>query len=71
VVELRAGAGCDPLAVESCVDRVRSSATRVQLPPQREEPVVVGTTAERARTMSGGECGRLVEEEELGESPGL
>ena len=37
----------------------------------REEAPIVVAAAERARAMPGGEGGRLVEEEELGEFPGL
>ena len=61
----------DSLAMELRVHRVRPDLPRMQLAPQHPEPVVVLTTAERARAVTGGERGRLVEEEELCELAGL
>ena len=56
----------------SCsVDRVGAGLARVELAPDRAEAVVVLAPAERARAMPGRERGRLVEEEELREPPGL
>ncbi len=71
VVELRACAGGDPFAVELRVYRVGSDLTRMQLGPDRREAIVVLAAAERARAMSGGKRGRLVEEEQLSEAARL
>ena len=57
----------DALSVKPRVDGVSAALTRVKLTPELAEPVVVRPAAERARPMPGGEGGRLVEEEELGE----
>ena len=57
----------DALGVELRVDRVGSDPIRVQLAPDLSEPDVVLSAAERARTMTGRERGRLVQEEQLGE----
>ena len=55
-------AAVEPLRVEADVDRVGA-----RLADDREEAVVVLPPAERAGPVAGGEGGRLVEEEELGE----
>src|SRR5262245_34379740 len=56
--------------MELGVDRVRPSVSRMELDPDLEEPVVVVAAAERAGAVPGGERGRLVEEEQLGEAAG-
>src|SRR4051794_7209881 len=61
----------DPLRVQPLVDCVGTGRPAVQLAPAREEAVVVLAAAERARAMAGCERGRLVEEEQLREPPGL
>ena len=68
---MRARAGIDALGVQLRVDRVRSDLAGVSVAPDLAEAVVVLAAAERARAMSGGEGGRLVEEEELGEAARL
>ena len=57
----------DTLEVQLRVDGVRSGRTRMQLPPEREEAVVVLPPAQRARTVTGRQRGGFVEEEQLGE----
>ena len=71
VVQLRARAGRDALAVQLQVDRVGSGLAGMELAPDLAQPDVVGAAAERARPVPGGERGHLVEEEELREPPGL
>jgi hypothetical protein len=71
VVALGARAGLDALGVKPPVDRVRADFTGMQLGPELREADVVLPAAERAGPMPGGEGGRLVEEEELREAPGL
>src|SRR5207244_11138879 len=61
----------EPLSVQPGVDRVRSDLAGVELPPERDQPVVVLSSAERAGTVPGRERGRVIEEEELGESSRL
>src|SRR5438105_4749147 len=56
----------EALGVERGIDLVRAAGAA-----DREEAPVVVPAAEGARAMAGGERGRLVEEEELGELPGL
>ena len=60
----------DALGVQLRVDRVRSDLAGWTC-ARSAEAVVVLAPAERARAMTGGERGRLVEEEELGEAAGL
>jgi hypothetical protein len=57
----------DALVVELRVDRVRAHRSGMELSPGRAEADVVLAPAQRARPMTGGKGGRLVEEEELGE----
>jgi hypothetical protein len=57
--------------VELFVDRVGARPAWVELPPDRAEAHVVFAAAERARSVTGRERGRLVQEEQLGEAPGL
>ena len=71
VVTLAAGVGIEPFAVELRVDRVGARLSRVDPAPDLDEPVVVLAPAERARPVAGGERGRLVQEEQLGEAAGL
>jgi NAD(P)H dehydrogenase (quinone) len=71
VVQLCAGAGRDALAVELCVDRVRPGLPWVQLVPDPAEAGVVRVATQPAGAVTRGECGRLVEEEQLGEAAGL
>jgi hypothetical protein len=71
VVELRLVHGRDALGMELRVDRVGAGFPRVELAPDLAETDIVGATAERARAVSRGERGRLVEEEQLRESAGL
>jgi hypothetical protein len=59
------------LAVELRIDRVGTDLAGVQALPDSGEPVVVLTTAQRARAVPGGEGRRLVQEEELRETTGL
>ena len=61
----------DALGVQLRVDRVGSDLAGVQPGPQRGEAVVVAAATEGAGTVPGGERRHLVEEEELGEEPGL
>jgi hypothetical protein len=61
----------ETLAVELCVDRVRSGLARVERAPHPREVLVVRTAAERAGPVAGGERRCLVQEEELGEATGL
>jgi hypothetical protein len=56
----------EPLVVKTRVDLVGTPRS-----DELEEQLVVGSTAERARPVTRGERGRLVEEEELGEAAGL
>ena len=53
------------------VDRVGAPLPGMPLAPDLPEADVVLVPAERARSVPGGECGRLVEEEELREPAGL
>ena len=71
VVALRTGVAIDPFQMEPCVDRVGASRSRMDPAPDRGEPIVVISAAERAGPMSRGEGGRLIEEEQLGEPSGL
>ncbi len=71
MVQLRARAWFDALGVQLGIDRVRAHSAGMHAPPDSGEPFVVRMAAERARTMAGGECRRLVEKEELGELAGL
>ena len=61
----------DPLGMELLVHRVGAALSWVHRPPDLHEAVVVGSTTQRAGSVAGGECRRLVEEEELGEAAGL
>jgi len=61
----------EALVVQPGVDRIRAALARVDRLPKLSEAVVVGPPAERARAMSGGKGGGLVEEEELREPAGL
>ena len=54
----------EPLSMQLRVDRVSARSTG-----ELEKAVVVVAPAERARAVSGGECGRLIEEEQFGELP--
>ncbi len=56
----------DPLTVKLRVDRVRSDLAGVESEPDLAEAVVVFAPAEGTRAMAGGQCRRLVEEEQLG-----
>jgi len=53
--------------VELRVHRLGADPAGVEFAPDREEALVVGTPAQRARAMSRRERRGLVEEEELGE----
>src|SRR5439155_16130606 len=69
---LTAGGGVDALGVQDAVDLIGSGRrARMQPQPDLAEADVVLAAAQRAWPMAGGECGRLVEEEELGETPRL
>jgi hypothetical protein len=57
--------------VQLDIDRVGSDLAGMEAPPERDEAVVVLAVAERTGAMPGGERGRLVEEEQLGEAAGL
>jgi hypothetical protein len=58
--------------VELRVDRVGiGEKAGVQVPPQILQPNEVASSAERARSVSGGERGRFVEEEQFREPAGL
>src|SRR5262249_34326788 len=61
----------EPLPVQARVDRVGPGLACVPLGPELAEAHVVLAPAERARPVAGGEGGRLVEEEQLGEAPRL
>ena len=61
----------DPFEVELLVHGVGTALRRVQPGPDLYEAVVVGSAAERAGPVPGGERSRLVEEEQLGEAAGL
>jgi hypothetical protein len=61
----------DALLMELGVDRVGSDHAGMPLDPHGYEGPVVLATTKGARAMSGGERGRLVEEEQLGEAAGL
>ena len=63
VVPLRARAGIDALAVQLRVDRVHSDLSGMERAPDLREAFVIRSPAERAGAMTGGEGGRLVEEE--------
>ena len=71
VEQVCARAGLDALGVKPGVDRVGADLPRMKLAPDLEKPVVVLAAAECARTVPGGERGRLVEEKQLGEATGL
>ena len=71
VVSLGAPAGLGALGVELRVDRVGSDLPGMKLAPDRDEAGVVFAAAERTGAVAGGERGRLVEEEQLGEASGL
>jgi hypothetical protein len=71
VVELGARDGIDSLELELGVDRVGSHPSGVKVSPDIRESSVVLATTEGARTMAGGQRGRLVEEEQLRETAGL
>jgi hypothetical protein len=71
VVELRPRDGSDALDVKLRVDSVSSSLAGVELAPERREVVIVLAATKCARAVTGGERGRLVEEEELSETAGL
>jgi hypothetical protein len=59
------------LDVQLLIDRAGADLTRVREVPQLDEANVVLPTAERARSMSGGERRRFIEEEQLGEAARL
>ena len=59
--------GVDPLGMELEIDRVRTDRIAVTLSPDVTEADVVLATTEGTRTVTRGERGRLVQEEELGE----
>jgi hypothetical protein len=61
----------EPLPVQARVDDVRPGLARVPLGPEVAEAHIVLAPAERAGPVPGGEGGRLVEEEQLGEPPRL
>jgi uncharacterized protein (DUF1810 family) len=65
-----AGAGVEPLPVELTVDRVSPESVGMNRRPDLSEPVVISAPALRARAMPGSQRRRLVEEEQLGVSPG-
>ena len=71
VKEALTGDRRDSLPVELCVDRISSALAPMKLRPCRRQPVIVRAAAERTWTMAGGQCGGLVEEEELGEATRL
>ena len=71
VVVLRPPDGRESLGVELSVDRVRTDLVWMKLAPELAEVHVVLAAAQRARPMSRGEGGRLVQEEELREPPRL
>jgi hypothetical protein len=71
VVALGGAAVGEAFAVQAQIDGVGAALAGVELRPQGAEPVVVGAAAQRARPVAGGEGGRLVEEEQLGEAPRL
>ena len=66
-MSLSARVRVDPLRVELGVDGVRAGLIRMDRAPDRHEPYVVIAPAERAGAMAGGERGRFVQEEQLGE----
>jgi hypothetical protein len=53
------------------IDRVGSHLAGMELPPECAKSHVVLPPAERTRTMTGGERGHFIEEEELREASGL
>src|SRR5207247_8086985 len=59
------------LPVELRVDHIRSRRAGMELAPDRHQPQVVLAAAQRAWAVTGGKSGPLVEEEQLGEHPGL
>ena len=61
----------DPFGEELPVDRICADLALVQPGPDLREADVVLATAQRAWPVAGGERGRLVEEEQLGELAGL
>ena len=69
VMTLSLRARRDALGVELRVDRVGSDLAWMQVRPDRREADVVLASAQRARTMTGSERGRFVQEEQLGEPP--
>jgi hypothetical protein len=71
VMALRSGSADETLRVELRIDRIGTGEKAgVQVPPEIRSSVV-GSSAERARAVPGGERGRLVEEEQLREPAGL
>ena len=69
---LTAGRPVHPLDMEPRVDCVRPALVAwMELAPECDKASVVLVSAERTGTMARGEGGRLVEEEQLGESPRL
>jgi murein endopeptidase len=66
-----ARARIEALVVQLTVDRVSADLTRMQVAPERGQPVVVGASAEGTGPMPGGQRRRLVEKEQLGEAAGL
>ena len=71
MVLLHARPEVDALGVQPGVDRIGAHSLGMQIAPDCSEPLVVHVPAERTRTMPGGECSRLVKEEELRELAGL
>ena len=71
VVSLHARLGVVALPMQLCVDRIGSDLPRMDVAPQLAEPLVVGTATQGARTVTGSERRRLVEEEELREATRL
>jgi len=57
--------------VQPPVDQVGGGLARMLLGPAADELVVVRAAAQGARTVAGRQRGRLVQEEQLGESAGL
>lgn len=65
--------GADPqsLAVEPQVDRIRSNLPGMQLTPDLEEPVVVGSATQCTGSMASRQGSRVVEKEQFGEATWL
>ena len=70
MVELSARDGLDALGMELHVDRIRADLTGMEVLPAPAEVDVVLPAAESAGSMTRGEGGRLVEEEEPVKRPG-